>query len=261
MSSIQLYSNERFSVRTTTDADGTVWFVAKDIAEALEYSESTINSNISNLFAAVPEVWRGNKRIITPGGEQNMLCLTEQGVYFFLGRSDKPKALPYQMWIAGDVVPSIHATGSYTVRGRANDVTANMIESAEVVFKSAGITGNQLTLALDKVYKSYTGRSALEAAGVELIAPAKSQLLTPTEIGKQFGLSARKVNDILAGAGYQHKIANMWEPLGEGKHYAVMMDTGKKHTDGVPVRQLKWDSAILEIMERLLDPALEEEAS
>ena len=248
MSSIQLYSNERFSVRTTTDANGTVWFVAKDIAEALEYS---LDGGMGKYFTHVPDVWKGGKRIATvERGMQEMLCLTEQGVYFFLGRSDKPKALPYQMWIAGEVVPSIHATGSYSVKG--NDVTANMIESAGVVFKSAGITGNQLTLALDKVYKSYTGRSALEAAGVELIAPVKSQLLTPTEIGKQFGLSAKKVNDILAGAGYQHKIENKWEPLGDGVPYAVMMDTGKKHTDGVPVRQLKWDSSILEVMERLL---------
>ena len=77
MNNIQLYSNENFSVRTTQDENRTVWFVAKDIAEALEYKESTINSNISNLFASVPECWKGNKRIITPGGGQNMLCLTE----------------------------------------------------------------------------------------------------------------------------------------------------------------------------------------
>ena len=42
-----------------------------------------------------------------------MLCLSEQGLYFFLGRSDKKKALPYQMWIAGEVVPSIRKTGFY----------------------------------------------------------------------------------------------------------------------------------------------------
>ncbi|MBQ7220743.1 MAG: hypothetical protein IJS28_07175 [Synergistaceae bacterium] len=119
---LQVFSNNSFTVRTTRDEDGTVWFVAKDIAECLEYSEATISNNISNLFKAVPEIWKGNKRIITPGGEQEMTCLTEQGVYFFLGRSDKPKALPYQMWIAGDVVPSIHATGSYSVTTKQDDM-------------------------------------------------------------------------------------------------------------------------------------------
>ena len=95
MSNIQLYSNEEFSVRTTKDEDGTVWFVAKDIAEALEYSDESVKS-LANLLAPVPEAWKGRKRIQTiERGVQEMLCLMEQGVYFFLGRSDKPKALPY----------------------------------------------------------------------------------------------------------------------------------------------------------------------
>lgn len=36
-----------------------------------------------------------------------MLIISEQGFYFFLGRSDKPKALPYQMWVAGDVANAL----------------------------------------------------------------------------------------------------------------------------------------------------------
>ena len=45
-----------------------------------------------------------------------MLTLTEQGLYFFMGRSDKPKALPFQKWVYGDVLSSIRKTGSYTTR-------------------------------------------------------------------------------------------------------------------------------------------------
>ena len=86
MSNIQLYSNEEFSVRTTKDEDGTVWFVAKDIAQALEYSENSINQ-VNNLFACVPDVWTAHKRIMVSSENgivqsREMLCLTEQGVYF-----------------------------------------------------------------------------------------------------------------------------------------------------------------------------------
>lgn len=42
-----------------------------------------------------------------------MLTLSEQGLYFFLGRSDKPKALPFQKWLAGEVLPAIRKTGKY----------------------------------------------------------------------------------------------------------------------------------------------------
>ena len=117
MREIEVFSNGEFRVRTSTDADGTVWFVAKDIAEALEYSESSLNQ-VNNLFGNVPEVWSAHKRIMVRSEngveqEREMLCVTEQGVYFFLGRSDKPKALPYQMWIAGEVMPSIRKHGVY----------------------------------------------------------------------------------------------------------------------------------------------------
>ena len=42
-----------------------------------------------------------------------MLIISEQGLYFFLGRSDKPVALPFQKWLAGDVIPSIRKHGLY----------------------------------------------------------------------------------------------------------------------------------------------------
>ena len=242
MSDIQVYSNNDFCVRTTVDADGTVWFVGKDIADALEYAES---SNPARLFANVPDTWKGVKPFHTLGGEQNTLCLTEQGLYFFLGRSDKPKALPYQMWIAGDVVPSIRKTGSYSI-AKKSGINENLMLAAKTILESAGITGNQCALSLDKLFKRYEGISALQAMGVELKAPEPEQLLTPSEIGRQLGLTGRRVNEILAGAGLQHKLCGSWEAIGDGINYSVMLDVGKRHSDGVPVRQLKWKSGVID---------------
>jgi prophage antirepressor-like protein len=97
------------------DIDGEPWFVAKDVAGALGYPET---SNPARLFAHVSDEWKGVNPIHTPGGIQQMLCLSEPGLYFFLGRSDKPLALPYQKWIAGDVVPSIRKKGFYAAPGK-----------------------------------------------------------------------------------------------------------------------------------------------
>ena len=108
--SLQVFNFENTQTRTIKE-NGEVWFVAKDVMNALEYSTT---STPAQLMQSVPEIWKGIKRIDTVNrGEQEMLCLTEQGLYFFLGRSDKKKALPYQMWIAGDVVPSIRKHGAY----------------------------------------------------------------------------------------------------------------------------------------------------
>ena len=183
--SIQVFNNPDFSVRTFTDEEGIIWFVAKDVAEALEYSASSINNNISNLFANVPDIWKGNKRINTPGGMQSMACLTEQGLYFFLGRSDKPKALPYQMWIAGEVVPSLRATGSYSMQEKkhapavqaehkkpALPQTSAPVKAADKIytkaFKAKTDKDFQAVLALDQAFIDTFGRSALEIAGLRI---------------------------------------------------------------------------------------------
>lgn len=101
-------------IRIVVDENSNLWFVARDVAEALEYSAASLGQP-NNLMQNVPEEWKGHKPIMTPGGSQDMLCLSEQGLYFFLGRSDKPKALPFQMWLAGEVLPSIRKTGGYVL--------------------------------------------------------------------------------------------------------------------------------------------------
>lgn len=113
----------------TVEENGEIWFVAKDIAQALDYSESSINQ-LNNLFVNVPAIWADHKPIMVRSENdvlqsRNMLCLTEQGVYFFLGRSDKPNALPYQMWIAGEVVPSIRKHGAYMTPQTIEDMLAD----------------------------------------------------------------------------------------------------------------------------------------
>jgi len=86
MNDLQVFNYKNANIRTV-QKDGETWFVAKDIAEALGYTWQ------ANLVSHIPEEWKGSNPINTPGGLQNLLCLSEQGLYFFLGRSDKPEAL------------------------------------------------------------------------------------------------------------------------------------------------------------------------
>lgn len=108
MTNLQCFSFQSNEIRIVVDDNGNLWYVAKDVAEALGYQWAGIR-NVQH----VPEEWRGVESVSTPSGTQEMWCLSEQGLYFFLGRSDKPLAVPFQKWLAGDVVPSIRRTGSY----------------------------------------------------------------------------------------------------------------------------------------------------
>jgi len=111
MKELQVFEYKDVKVRTV-QKDGELWFVAKDVTEALGYYWQP------NLVNHVPDEWKGINPINTPGGIQEMLCLSEQGLYFFLGRSDKAAALPFQKWIAGEVIPSVRKKGFYAVPGK-----------------------------------------------------------------------------------------------------------------------------------------------
>ena len=109
MTDLKVFEKAEFGSVRVVEREGEPWFVAKDVAKALGYA----STNMTTVFQAVPEEWKGSNPIATPGGEQEMLILSEQGLYFFLGRSDKPGALPFQKWLAGDVLPAIRRHGVY----------------------------------------------------------------------------------------------------------------------------------------------------
>ena len=116
MNELTVFQNEQYGeIRVVMDGKNEPWFCGKDVLTALEYSEA---SNPAKVFQIVPDMWRGVKPFHTRsenGAKQqrDMLCLSEQGLYFFLGRSDKPKATPYQMYVANEVLPSIRKHGAY----------------------------------------------------------------------------------------------------------------------------------------------------
>ena len=242
---LQVFSYKGASVRTV-ERDGEAWFVAKDVCDVLELS------NVTEALRGL-DVDELTSEILNSGGQgREMRLVSEAGLYALVFRSNKPEAKAFSKWVRSEVLPSIRRTGSYSLSKEPPALPSGVLEGARIVFEAAGITSNQLSLALDKVYASYTGRSALQTGNVELQAPTQNQLLTPTQIGGEFGLSGRQVNEKLAFAGYQHKISGKWEPIGDGKKYGVMQDVGKRYRGGTPVRQLKWDSRILEVFSQML---------
>lgn len=154
----------------------------------------------------------------------------------------------FQAKVADEIIPTLRKTGTYTVGSNQAILPNGVLDGAERIFKLAGLERNQLTLAMDKIVKHYTGISMLAIGKVQLKVSEQTQLLTPTEIGAEIGLSGRAVNALLLGMKYQQKAGKGYEPIGEGKMYGVMLDVGKKHGNGTPIRQLKWDSSIVNIM-------------
>ena len=246
---IQLFNYHDSAVRVVMRGNPpTAWWVAKDVCDILGYTNvtDTLNKHLDadeRNTLAIREGIRGNP---------TMNVINESGLYCLILRSNMPKAKEFRRWVTGTVLPQIRETGSF-ISNKEDRLTKSVIYAARMIFEAAGLKDNQLALALDKVVAHYTGKSFLDMSGITLVAPTQCQLLTPTEIGKHFGVSGRKVNEILCREAYQRHEGKNYEPLEMGKPYAVMLDTGKQHSDGTPIRQLKWESAFLTEIEDLFD--------
>ena len=243
--SIQVFNYNNKQIRTI-EKNGEIWFVAKDVCDVLELSD--VNMSVSRLDDDEKLV----QKLFVSGQNRDVITISEPGLYGLILRSNKPEAKSFSRWVKHEVLPTIRKTGSYGEKSLS--VANEIIPMTERILSAAGIKGNQLALALDRTAKHYTGVSLLELSGFQLEAPVKEQALNPTQIGELIGgLNAKQVNEILAGMGFQHKIAGKWEPLEPGMPYAVMLDVGKKHSNGIPVRYLNWNSSVVKEVKKYVE--------
>lgn len=250
MNEIQLFSYGNSAVRVVMYGNPPVaWWVAKDVCDILGYANvtDTLNKHLDEDERNTLAIREGNR------GNPILNIISESGLYCLILRSNMPRAKEFRKWVTGTVLPQIRATGTYNITEEIRPIPQGVLEGAKLILETSGIKDNQLALALDSVAKHCTGESLLAISGVTLVAPTKCQLLTPTEIGKHFGVSGRKVNELLCREEYQKREGKNYEPLEAGEPYAVVLDTHKRHSDGTPVRQLKWESTFLNEIEEFFD--------
>lgn len=87
--------------------DGEPEFVAADVCRMLGHSNPTA------AVAGLDDDERGLRNVETPSGAQQMVTVTEAGLYALIIRSRKPEAKAIKRWITHEVLPSIRKTGSY----------------------------------------------------------------------------------------------------------------------------------------------------
>lgn len=96
----------------TVDRDGQVWFVAGDIAKALNYSETKDMTR----FLDEDEADRHIMPVRSENGTlqtREVTILSESGLYHALLKSRKPQAKPFRKWVTAEVLPAIRRSGGY----------------------------------------------------------------------------------------------------------------------------------------------------
>ena len=127
---IQVFSNSQFGdIRTIIAKDGEPRFCLADLCKAINV---TNHRNVAKRID--PE---GVRRVDIPtqGGTQQVLFVTEAGMYEVLLRSDSEEAKPFRKWVTSEVLPSIRKTGGY-IATKHDDTPEEIMARALVVAQS-----------------------------------------------------------------------------------------------------------------------------
>ena len=115
MNDLQVFSNPEFGSIRTIMLDEMPWWVGKDIATSLGYSNASkaVSAHVDNedrQTMVLPYSQNGN----TIG---KLVVINESGLYSLILSSKLPSAKRFKRWITSEVLPALRRTGSYTMPG------------------------------------------------------------------------------------------------------------------------------------------------
>ena len=121
-----------------TDEKGEVFFVGKDVATTLGYSDSR-----KAIRVHVDEEDKGVGGMATPGGKQRVILINESGLYSLILSSKLPQAKAFKHWVTSEVLPQIRKTGGYIP---TRDEKGKELSPEEVLARAHQIVGRTLRL-------------------------------------------------------------------------------------------------------------------
>lgn len=190
MNEIQIFNSPEFgSVRTLTLNDEP-WFVGKDVAEALGYSNSrnAVPKHVSKEDSLRTQIeYAGQRREVT--------VINESGLYALIFGSKLESAQKFKRWVTSEVLPALRKTGQYQVKEL----------SGQELMAKALIEAQSVLAAKDKVIEEMKPK----ASYYDVILNCKG-LLATSVIAKDYGWSAIRLNEYLHKKGIQFKQGKTW---------------------------------------------------
>jgi prophage antirepressor-like protein len=112
MKDLQIFSSPQFGqVRIVTDESNQPWFCLADLCSILELHSNVVRQRLEDDVCSTYPISDNL------GRTQQANFVNEDGLYDVILDSRKPEARKFRKWITSEVLPSIRATGSYSVAG------------------------------------------------------------------------------------------------------------------------------------------------
>lgn len=197
MNELKIFENEEFGQIRMIMIDKEPYFVGKDVAEILGYSNPR-----DALVKHVDDEDKGVAKCDTPGGTQKLTIINESGLYSLILSSKLPMAKQFKRWVTSEVLPTIRKQGYYTADNNKNDETkAKLLRAEAMVINAKNRAFNTIMKSIDNKQLSpiavqVFGLKGLESVfGVDVgnLLPKTEKTYSATEVGNMLGISAVKV--------------------------------------------------------------------
>ena len=190
-----------------TDEKGEVFFVGKDVAATLGYSNTrdALNKHVDvedkDAVAICDAI----------GRNQQMVLINESGLYSLILSSKLPQAKAFKRWVTSEVLPQIRRTGGY--------------------IPTRGADGRQLTSEeILRLAEQIVGRT------LRMLNAPNENCLTATEVARSWGMDVKSFNQLICRMGIQYRKNGRWQlseslekqGLAEDRHFLYYSLQGKQ---------------------------------
>lgn len=195
---LQIFKNTDFGEVRTLLIDKEPHFVGKDVAEILGYS-NTKDAIASHVDDEDKTIIQRSEITTFEIPNRGLTIINESGLYSLILKSKLPTARQFKRWVTSEVLPTIRKHGLYA--------TDELLDNPDFLID-----------ALQKLKAEREQRLAVEQRVLELqpkasyydvILQSKS-LVSVSQIAKDYGLSAVKLNKLLNEWDIQYKQGGTW---------------------------------------------------
>ena len=225
---LMVFQNQEFGEVRSVMIDSDIWFLGKDVASILEYS---------NTAKAIRDHVDGEdkltKRIVLSGQNREAIFINESGLYSLILSSKLPNAKKFKKWVTGEVLPSIRKHGAYLTPDKVEEVLLN----PDTIIKIA-----------QNLKEEQEKRRQLEIENNELKPKANyceqvlqsEKAVVTTQIAKDYGMSPQALNSILHELGVRYKVDGQWVLYSKYQDKGYTKSCTVIDRFGEPRMQTKW---------------------
>ena len=198
------FHHEMFGDIRAIEKDGEPWFVGKDVAEALGYSNAR--------DALAKHVDNEDKKILTSQNatleklnipNRGLTIINESGLYSLVLSSKLPQAKVFKHWVTAEVLPSIRRHGAYATAPTIEKIIASP-EFGIALLKNLQQEQNMRREAEERV------RKLKPLADYTALILACPETVSVSQVAQDYGMSAVAFNRILNRAGIQYSVGGQW---------------------------------------------------